>query len=66
MTEERQMLYLLYLQKANKKPWIYRLVSLALLPGKTMEQILSGAASEHMNVKKVTRTSQHVQPTWLP
>lgn len=45
-------------QRLNK-PWVYRLVSLTLLPGKTTEQILQEAASEHKKVKKVTRTSQH-------
>lgn len=35
------------------------MVSLTLLPGKNLEQILSEAASEHVKVKKVNRTSQH-------
>lgn len=49
----------------NNKPRVYRLVGLALLPGKNMEQILLEAASEHMKVKDVNmninmnRTSQH-------
>ncbi|KAK4811747.1 hypothetical protein QYF61_005315 [Mycteria americana] len=40
-------------------PGNYRLVSLTLIPGKAMEQLILATISRHMKNKKVIRGSQH-------
>ncbi|GAB0184021.1 mitochondrial enolase superfamily member 1 [Grus japonensis] len=47
--------------KKDKKeePGNYRLVSLTLIPGKVMEQLIMETISRHMKDKKLLRSSQH-------
>ncbi|KAK4827981.1 hypothetical protein QYF61_022683 [Mycteria americana] len=53
-------LVLLHLLESKKNnPHHYRLVSLTLISGKIMKQVLLGHASRHMKEKKVTRNCQH-------
>ncbi|KAK4806687.1 hypothetical protein QYF61_027688 [Mycteria americana] len=39
--------------------WNYRPVSLTLIPGNMMEQLILATISKHMNSKKIIRSSQH-------
>lgn len=44
----------IFRKRKNENPWNYRLVSITLIKGKMMEQILLGVVSKHRKDKKVT------------
>ena len=46
-------------QARRSQPGNYKLVSLPLIPGKVMEQLILETISKHMKDKKLLRSSQH-------